>query len=85
MLEGGRLVFSLAVAASAQTNFPVYTDAFANGFQNWSWGTDNIANMSPVHSGNNSISLNDAAWMPYLCGILPSTADLIRILPAPTS
>ena len=44
----------------AQANLPIYTDNLVNGFQNWSWATVNLATSSPVHSGNNSISVADS-------------------------
>ncbi len=45
-----------ARAALAQTNFSIFSDQLDNGFDNWSWGTNNnFANTSPVHSGNDSI------------------------------
>src|SRR2546428_2529356 len=50
------------VNANAQANLPIYTDHLVNGFQDWSWGTRNLANTSPVHSGANSASLNGTAW-----------------------
>jgi hypothetical protein len=41
----------------AQANLPIYTDHLVNGFQDWGWGTRNLANPSPTHSGSaNSIS-----------------------------
>src|SRR5271157_2697333 len=40
----------------AQAGLPVYTDNLVNGFQDWSWIPDNLANTSPVHSGTYSIS-----------------------------
>lgn len=40
----------------AQANLPIYTDSLVNGFQDWSWIPDNMANTSPVHSGTFSIS-----------------------------
>ncbi len=48
--------------AGAQTPIPVYTDRLVNGFQDWSWGTRNLANAAPVHSGSNSISATLGAW-----------------------
>jgi len=50
------------IHARSQANLPLYTDHLVNGFQNWSWGTLNFANASPVNSGANSISLNGTAW-----------------------
>lgn len=49
-------------AVHAQDNLPIYTDNLVNGFQDWSWGTHNLANTSPVHSGSDSISANFVAW-----------------------
>jgi hypothetical protein len=47
----------------AQTNFSIYSDQLNNGFDNWSWGTNNnFANTSPVHSGNDSIRFGSEPW-----------------------
>ena len=46
----------------AQAPLPIYTDHLVNGFQDWGWGTRNLANTSPVHSGTSSISLTGTAW-----------------------
>jgi alpha-L-arabinofuranosidase len=46
----------------AQAPLPLYTDHLVNAFQNWSWGTLNLANTSPVHTGADSISLSGTAW-----------------------
>src|SRR5439155_7797325 len=48
--------------ACAQADLPLYTDHLVNGFQDWSWGTRNLANTAPVHSGSTSVSLNGTAW-----------------------
>ena len=42
--------------AQGQASLPVYTDNLVNGFQDWSWIPDNLANTSPVHGGTHSIS-----------------------------
>jgi hypothetical protein len=42
----------------AQTNSVIYADGLQNGWDNWSWATNNIYNTSPVHSGTDSISAN---------------------------
>ncbi|HEX5323496.1 MAG TPA: hypothetical protein VFW40_06900, partial [Capsulimonadaceae bacterium] len=43
----------------AQTpNFIVYDDSLENGCANWGWATLNYSNTSPVHSGNDSISVS---------------------------
>jgi hypothetical protein len=56
-------VFAAAgVTALAQANLPIYTDHLVNGFQDWSWGTLNFGNTSPVHSGTDSISHSGGAW-----------------------
>lgn len=44
-----------------QTNLYIYTDRLVNGFQDWSWGSHNLTNTSPVHSGSCSISFSDVA------------------------
>ena len=49
--------------ALAQADLPVYTDALVSGFQDWGWAAHNYANTSPVHSGNNSVSVTiGSAW-----------------------
>jgi hypothetical protein len=48
--------------SQAQTNLSIYTDQLANGFQDWSWGTRDLANTSPVHSGTHSIAFTGAPW-----------------------
>lgn len=53
---------SVSVGVFAQAPLPIYTDRLMNGFQDWSWGTRNFSNTSPVHSGANSISTSFAAW-----------------------
>ena len=49
-------------SVQAQGPLPLYTDHLVNGFQDWSWGSRDLANTSPVHSGTNSVSLNGTAW-----------------------
>lgn len=55
-------VLLAALVARAQAPLPIYTDHLVNAFQDWGWGTRNLANTSPVHSGVNSISANGTAW-----------------------
>lgn len=51
------------IQSPAQSPLTVYTDNLVNGFQDWGWATHNYANTSPVHSGNNSVSVTIAsAW-----------------------
>jgi hypothetical protein len=40
----------------AQAPLPVYTDNLVNGWQDWSWIPNNLANTNPVYSGTYSIS-----------------------------
>src|SRR5208337_4834733 len=49
---------ALPAAAHAQIDQSVYADALANGWQNWSWATVNLANTTPVQSGADSISVS---------------------------
>lgn len=49
--------------SAAQAPLPLYTDKLVNAFQDWSWGTRNLANTSPTVSNvNYSVSLNGTAW-----------------------
>lgn len=61
-----RIIIGLCLAATgtiqAQAPLPVYTDHLVNGFQDWSWGTRNLNNTLPVHSGSNSILASLSAW-----------------------
>ena len=50
------LSLALPLAAGAQTNQAIYTDSLVNGWQDYSYCTRNLANTSPVHAGNDSIS-----------------------------
>jgi alpha-N-arabinofuranosidase len=52
--------FCAVLNASGQAPLPIYTDNLVNGFQDWGWATHNYANTSPVHSGNNSVSVTIA-------------------------
>ncbi|MGB8368930.1 MAG: hypothetical protein ACLPYZ_07280 [Limisphaerales bacterium] len=54
------VLLSWAVKVNAQANLAIYTDNLVNGFQNWSWATVNLATSSPVHSGNDAISVTDS-------------------------
>src|ERR1017187_9577655 len=58
----GGLALFLARDARAQAPLPVYTDNLVNGFQDWSWGSRDLGNTAPVHSGTDSISASLAAW-----------------------
>ena len=48
--------------ARAQSDQSIYADSLANGWQNWSWATVNLANGQPVQAGTASISVNAAAY-----------------------
>ena len=52
------VTFSLAapVLCLAQ-NMTIYDDSLTNNWQDWSYTTHDLANTSPVHSGNDSISV----------------------------
>ncbi len=56
------LALALAPDLRAQAGLPLYTDHLVNGFDDWSWGTRNLGNTVPVHSGSHSISLSGTAW-----------------------
>jgi hypothetical protein len=49
---------------AAPASLAIYTNSgsLLNGFQDWSWATDNLANTSPVYSGSDSISVTAPQW-----------------------
>ena len=56
------LVFLLNLGAHAQTNVSIYSDQLDNGFQNWSWGSNNFSSTSPVYSGTDAIKFYGPGW-----------------------
>lgn len=65
LLQGLFAASLLALSPSllAQACLPVYTDNLVNGWQDWSWIPDDLANTSPVYSGTYSISASaDGDW-----------------------
>ncbi len=45
-----------------QSFIPVYEDALASGWSDWSWATHNLANPAPVSAGADSISVTYGPW-----------------------
>jgi len=68
-VPGSRWFFTLMtvllVNFSSHADQIIYTDSLQNGWQDWSWATDNLANTSPVHSGSDSISVTEAAYTAF--------------------
>jgi len=58
----GALLVLTPALLRAQAPLPLYTDHLVNGFQDWSWGSHNLANPSPVHTGSYSISASLGSW-----------------------
>src|ERR1019366_7787982 len=56
------LLAALALQLTVRADQIIYDDALQNGWADWSWGTRNLANTSPVHAGTYSISANENAW-----------------------
>jgi len=52
----------LAGSLEAQTPLAIYSESLVNGWQDWSWGTRDFTNSSPVHSGSKSIKASLSAW-----------------------
>ncbi|TBL80580.1 glycoside hydrolase family 44 protein [Paenibacillus thalictri] len=52
----GTSTASMYVQVIANTPEAAYTDGLAAGYSNWSWGTSNFGNVSPVATGSKSIS-----------------------------
>ena len=58
---------TLTGSALAQSDQSVYSDALANGWQNWSWATVNLSNGAPVQAGVASVAVSAGAWQaPFL-------------------
>lgn len=55
-----------AAPPSASSSSPpplvVYDDQLENGFANWSWGTNSLAETAVTHSGKDAISFTPADW-----------------------
>ena len=51
------LGLALTCQLTARADQIIYDDALENNWQNWGWASLNYANTSPVHSGNDSISV----------------------------
>lgn len=58
------LAWSLAVAASvsAAVDTPVYDDALAAGFDDWSWAVHDLAATVHVHSGSTAVAFEPDGW-----------------------
>ena len=58
------ILLAVPVVSLAQTNMSIYTDSLVNGWSDGSYScTRNFSNTSPVHSGNDSISVAiTSAW-----------------------
>jgi len=56
------LLAALTLQLTARADQIIYDDALENGWVDWSWGTRNLANTAPVHSGSYSISASEVAW-----------------------
>src|SRR5574341_1379997 len=51
------------ISASPTLTRPIYDDALAQGWQDWSWAQDHdLAAPAPVHSGSHSIAVTFGAW-----------------------
>ncbi|THF83252.1 glycoside hydrolase family 44 protein [Cohnella fermenti] len=63
----GAATASLYVQVVSNEPETVYDDALADGYTNWSWGTQNFENGTPAASGNRSISFvakgYEGIWM----------------------
>src|SRR5215467_16325218 len=59
---GALFLFGCVASLKAQSPLLIYTDHLVNAFQDWGWGTRNVTNTSPVHSGSNSFGHSGGAW-----------------------
>lgn len=54
--------YGLRDAARAQDDIPVYDDALANPWENWSWAAADFASTAVVHSGTTAIAVTASPW-----------------------
>ncbi len=59
---GGLVMSVLLLQPAARADQIIYDDGLQNGWEDWGWGSRNLANTSPLHSGTYSISANENAW-----------------------
>ena len=52
----------VVAAVGVSADQPIFTDAFQNGWQNWSWAATDENNTAPVHGGAESIRVTAGAW-----------------------
>ncbi len=62
LLLGAMLLLESSSTAQAQWTQTVYADALQGGWQDWSWGTRDFNNVSPVQAGAKSIKASLKAW-----------------------
>jgi hypothetical protein len=56
-------LLALVLPLTVYADQVIYDDALQNSWSDWSWGTRNLANTSPVHNNSTySISANENAW-----------------------
>jgi len=72
------MIFALlgAVGQRLWADQIVYGDALENGWQNWSWAKVNLANPSPVHSGQYSISVSTTNYEALYLEISATSSSL---------
>src|SRR5215831_20345167 len=59
----GFVLASLGARAQAQTDRSIYADApLADGWQDWSWATVDLASTAVVHAGSTSIAVAAGPW-----------------------
>ncbi len=59
------LVLFFANIGRAQTDQIIYSDAFQNGWDSWSWATVDLSNPTPVHSGSQSIKVTSGPYQAF--------------------
>jgi hypothetical protein len=72
-------IFGVPDSAAQGATLPVYTDALAAGWEDWSWGSisSNLANTNQVHGGSNSTSVTyDGGWSGLQLGYGGASLDI---------
>ncbi|MBY0278530.1 glycoside hydrolase family 44 protein, partial [Candidatus Binatia bacterium] len=77
------LLLCALAARAAAAPLPVYGDALASGFADWSWGTHSLTQAAVVHGGTAAISFEPDGWAGlYLhrdAGIDVATHDTLEL------
>ncbi len=68
-------VLGLRSTAFAQTDFTIYDEALAPGWQNWSWATVDLASTAQANTGTVSVAVTPAPSRRCICDLPTRRVD----------